>query len=53
MTEYKCNFKSKDTNKKALVRCPDCHRENYALCVLSGVCAWCGFDINVKEKENV
>lgn len=26
-----------------LVRCPKCKRENYAMAVSSGVCAWCGY----------
>lgn len=31
-------------------RCADCGRENYALMVLSGMCAWCGFDANKKPE---
>lgn len=46
------NFKlEKNEEKRALVRCPDCHKENYALNVLSGICSWCGFDINRKEND--
>ena len=45
------NFKLKDSGKRALVRCCDCHKENYPLNVLSGVCTWCGFDINKKDEE--
>ena len=30
----------------ALTMCPCCHRENYALNVLSGRCTWCPFDAN-------
>ena len=26
-----------------MVRCPKCNRENYALSVSSGKCAWCGY----------
>jgi hypothetical protein len=33
-------------NKIALIRCPECKRENYALNVLSGLCTWCDFDAN-------
>lgn len=29
-----------------LIRCPDCQKENYALAVASGRCAFCGFDSN-------
>lgn len=46
------NFKLKDPDKYALVRCCACDRENYALNVLSGVCSWCGFDINHREKNH-
>lgn len=35
--------------KTYLVRCPKCKRENYALAVSSGICAWCGFDANKKK----
>ncbi len=48
LTTYSCNFKINDSNKYALVQCPECHRENYAINVLSGICTWCGFDINKK-----
>lgn len=27
-----------------LIKCPNCERENYAMMVSSGVCAWCSFD---------
>ena len=40
------NFKLKNSGKYALVKCPECHCENYALNVLSGICTWCRFDIN-------
>lgn len=26
-----------------LLRCPKCHRENWATAVISGQCAWCGY----------
>lgn len=35
--------------KKYLVRCPKCKRENYAMSVSSGICAWCGYDANKEE----
>lgn len=31
--------------KICLVRCPECHKENYYASVLNGVCAWCSFDV--------
>ena len=36
------NFVSKEGDKFYMVRCPVCNRENYALAVSSGQCAWCG-----------
>ena len=40
-----------DNGKWALIRCPECDLENYAPNVLSGICAWCGYDANKKEKN--
>lgn len=51
MKHYPCNFKQ-DNGKIALVKCPACSMENYALNVLSGICVWCGFDINKKEEKD-
>lgn len=50
--DYSCNFKLKDSDKRALVKCPECHGENYACNVLSGICTWCGFDINGDDIEH-
>jgi len=44
-------FRGMGKDKIALERCPDCGRENYAMAVLSGVCAWCGWDINDKAHK--
>lgn len=41
------NFEA--NGKKYLVRCPKCGKENYALSVSSGRCAWCGFDSNKED----
>lgn len=50
--KYKhANFKRKESDCYALVRCCACDRENYALNVLSGICTWCGWDINKKNAE--
>jgi len=38
-------------SRKLLIRCPKCKRENYALNVASGICTWCGYDVNKKEKQ--
>ena len=38
-----------------LVRCPECKRENYIPMVATGVCAWCGYNLNehkVLENED-
>lgn len=40
------------TDKKiGLIRCPLCHKENYAPSVTSGQCTWCGFNANNCETE--
>jgi len=44
------NFK-RDHVSHALVKCPKCDLANYAPAVMSGVCVWCGFDINKKEEK--
>lgn len=36
-------YRSEDGNV-GLTRCPECNRENYALMVAKGICAWCEFD---------
>lgn len=45
------HFKKED-GKFALVYCPKCFFENYALAVLSGQCINCGFDINKDKDRN-
>jgi len=35
-----------------LTRCILCEKENYALSVTSGQCAWCGAEYILREKEN-
>ena len=37
--------------KTYLVKCTKCGKENYGPAVASGICAWCGFDANEKEKK--
>jgi ribosomal protein L37E len=47
------NFALNDQlGKRALVKCCKCDRKNYALNVLSGICTWCGFNINNYEKND-
>ncbi|MFH2143075.1 MAG: hypothetical protein ABIJ97_11665 [Bacteroidota bacterium] len=36
-----------------LVKCPECRKENYAMAVLDGQCAWCGWEINRNEVEEI
>ena len=36
------NFRD-DKGKPFVVRCPKCRRENWAMAVASGQCAWCGW----------
>ena len=39
-------FIEKNSGHIGLIRCPECHRENYAPNVSSGICSSCGFDAN-------
>jgi len=43
-------FKSKIYDQYYLTRCFECGRENYLPAVASGVCAWCGYDLNQDEQ---
>ena len=38
-------YRGKD-GKLHIMRCPQCLRENYAMQVGTGLCAWCGLDSN-------
>lgn len=38
-------YKTKE-GKICMVRCFSCGKENYAMTVSSGICAWCGYDAN-------
>jgi ribosomal protein L37E len=40
-----------DGEKRCMIRCISCGRENWAPVVASGKCAWCGFDANNKTEE--
>lgn len=41
-----------DEGQIYLERCPKCGRENYALRVATGVCAWCGYSANEDLRLN-
>ncbi len=43
------NFEA--NGKTYLVRCPKCKRENYAMSVSSGICAWCGYNANEEKRD--
>lgn len=43
------NFEA--NGKTYLVRCPKCERENYAMSVSSGICAWCGYNANKEHND--
>ena len=43
-------YKFKKDGKIGLIRCPDCGKENYAMSVSTGVCCWCGWDVNKFNK---
>lgn len=45
--EHGCGYVAPDgTGPVRLLRCPECNRENYAMAVHSGICAWCNWDAN-------
>lgn len=37
------------SGKICMIRCFSCGRENYALAVATGCCAFCGHDANAEE----
>lgn len=37
--------------KICMVRCFKCGKENWAMAVITGNCAWCGHDANVKKGK--
>ncbi len=39
-------WRDEQTGKIGMDRCPKCHRENYCMNVLLGICTWCGYDAN-------
>lgn len=41
-TRIYVGFRDKD-GMLFLQRCPECRRENYAMAVATGQCAWCGW----------
>ena len=45
-------FYKKDNGKLGMIRCPKCGKENYALMVSTGICAWCGYDVNEEKKDD-
>ena len=48
----KANFLSEE-GKLFLVRCMQCNRENYALMVASGCCAWCAWGEETEDTDEV
>lgn len=40
-------------NRVFCVRCQICGKENYALAVANGICAWCGEDHNKLREESI
>ena len=50
-----CNFYGeKDTeyeDEPYVVKCPSCRKENYAMSVSSGICAWCGWKAPMRNAR--
>lgn len=40
-----CFWNDKE-DKLYMIRCPKCKHENWAPSVASGICSWCGWDVN-------
>jgi len=36
-----------------MVRCFECERENWAMAVVSGQCAWCGYKMKEEDLDNL
>lgn len=46
-------YQSKENGSIGLLRCPECNRENYAMAVATGCCAFCEFTVHDNvEKDN-
>ncbi len=41
-----------DQGRVCMLRCFMCGRENYAMAVSTGGCAWCGYQANAREAED-
>jgi ribosomal protein L37E len=39
----------KEDKSLGLEVCGQCGKENYAMMVLKGICAWCGYNVNEKQ----
>ena len=39
------------SKKIYMVRCPKCNKENWAMAVASGQCAWCGHKAKDKDVD--
>ena len=39
-------YKGRKSGRLGLIRCPACDRENWAMAVSGGICAWCGYNLN-------
>jgi len=50
LEDHPGNFRD-ESGRGYLVHCPMCERENYAMCVSKGVCAWCGWKDFKQEDE--
>ena len=46
---YKNNFID-DEGNLYLIRCAECHRENYSCSVASGMCSWCGWGAECRSE---
>ena len=47
-------YVDRERGRIGLIKCPKCLRENYAVAVADGICAFCGFNANTTVNcENI
>jgi predicted Zn-ribbon and HTH transcriptional regulator len=44
-------FRGKTDKTICITRCPECRSENYAIAVVSGRCAWCGYQVENSNES--
>lgn len=45
-------LQGRNEGKICMIYCGECHKENWAMAVASGKCAWCGYDPNAPKAQS-